>query len=553
MKIRGLHRRHPIRLLLAFLIFLIGLYALVFSIFMRIFEGQTISTVDALFWAISYLTTTGESTGKFTITTAPLEILAVIVQFSGLVLFFSAFPLVILPQIEKRFRQTLPNKVDEKITGHIVICGYNPLVESLMEELSSGALPFVIVDRDQEMVKSLNESGWRCIYGDPVHESVQNNAGVRRAAIVIANLEDEENANVVLTAAALGAKEIIALIDDLDNAAYFEYAGAHQVISPKELLGAYLAKKATTSLRDELFGENEILAGLDVVELPIYPESPIDGATLAELEIRKKTGASIVGVWHRGKLELEPGPESRVSAENVLMAVGTREQLIELQKLTRTDGRLTEVGQRHFVIAGFGDVGRRVSEELSIQEISFVIIDPLDRPGEYLKGDATNEEMLRRARIHQASTYIVAGHIDKDNIFTTLLARKMNPNLHILARANHQEAVDKLYRAGADFVFSLASVAGQMLARMIQGDKLVTLAEGLKVLTVPVSGKLLNRSIGQLRIRSSTGCTVIALKDDSCLIANPGPHTVLGEGSTIVVLGSRRQVQEFKELFRIRS
>ncbi len=551
MDFREYRNKYPGRIIFVSLLTIIFLYAFLFALFMNLFENKAVSVYEALFWTISFLTTTGESAGNLNFSAAPIQGLAVIIQFTGLLLFFAAFPLIILPRMERRFKQVLPVSAPDDLVDHIVVCGFNPLVESLMEELASGDRSFLIVSNESDTVRSLLDSGWNSIYGDPTHESVLRNARVDKATMVIANLEGEENANVVLTAAAISDCEIIALIDEIANAKYFEYAGARQTLSPKELLGTYLARKATTSLKDELFGENEVLAGLDVVELPVYPESALDGTTLGEIDIRKVTGSNIVGIWHRGKLELEPGPESTISAENVLMAVGTRDQLIELQRLIRTDGIDRKPSKKHFIIAGYGDVGRKVSEELILQGIDFKIIDPADRPGEYIKGDATSERVLRDAEIEKASTYIVASHNDQDNIFSTLLAREMNPNLHILARANHQEAVDKLYRAGADFVFSLAVIAGQMLARIIQGDKLITLAEGLKVMTVSIKGKLANKTIGRLKVRTMTGCTIIALKDDGNLIANPGSNSLLLEGATIAVLGSRSQVQVFMDNYQI--
>lgn len=545
---KRLYSQQPAFLLLFFLIFLIIFYAAVFSIFMRTFEGRAVSLVDAFFWTVSFITTTGST---LPISTAPLKLLSIIIQISSLALLFLAFPLIVLPQIEQRLGRSLPTMIGESLKDHVIIFGYNPLAESFIDELSGGERAILIVSQDREVVATLLKEGKQAIFGDPVSEKVHIDVGVERAATVIANTEDEENANVVLTASAMGAANIIAIIDNLEEAKYYEYAGADKVISPKDLLGTYLSKKATTSLKDELFGENEILAGLDVVELPIYPGSPIDGISLSESDLGSKTGTSVVGIWNRGKLELEPGPNSRLSAENVLMAVGTRDQLIELQKLTQSANNQVKLSKRHFVIAGYGDVGRRVSEELRAQKISFITIDPLERPGKYLRGDATKEQVLIDAKIDKASTYIVAGHIDQDNIFTTLLARKLNPSLHIIARANQQSSVDKLYRAGADFVFSLSTVAGQMVARMIQGDRVVTLAEGLKVLSVKISGKLANRTIGQLRIRTFTGCTVIAIKDDSRLIANPGPDTLLGGGGTMVVLGSHQQIHKFQRYFNI--
>ena len=545
---KRLYSERPAFLLLFFLIFLILFYSAVFLVFMRVFEGQRVSLVDAFFWTISYITTTGSS---YPISAVPLKLLSIIIQISSLVLLFLAFPLIILPQIELRLGQSLPTKVAEDLKDHIVIFGYNPLAESFIDELSGGKSAILIVSQDREVVATLLKEGKQSILGDAVSEKVHIDVGAVRAAVIIANIEGEENANVVLTAAAMGADNIIAIIDNLEEAKFYEYAGANRVISPKELLGTYLAKKATTSLKDELFGENEVLAGLDVVELPIYPDSPLEGLTLMESDLGRKTGASVVGIWNRGKLELEPGPDSQLSAENVLMAVGTRTQLVELQKLTQSANDETGLAKRHFVIAGYGDVGQRVAEELSAQKISYTIIDPLERPGKYLRGDATKEQVLVKAKIDKASTYIVAGHIDQDNIFTTLVARKLNPSLHIIARANKQGSIDKLYRAGADFVFSLSTVAGQMIARMIQGDRVVTLAEGLKVLSVKINGKLANKSIGKLRIRTLTGCTVIALKDDSRLVANPGPETQLGSDGTMVVLGSHQQIHKFQRYFKI--
>jgi len=546
---KRLYNERPAFLLLFFLIFLIFFYSALFLIFMRVFEGRAVSSIDSFFWTISFITTTGSS---LPISTSPLKMLSIIIQISSLALLFLAFPLIVLPQIEQRLGRSLPTGAAESLKGHVVIFGYNPLAESFIDELSGGKSAILIISQDREIVASLLKEGKQAILGDPVSEKVHANVGVERASTVIANIEDEENANVVLTADAMGAASIIAIIDNLEEAKYYEYAGADKVISPKDLLGTYLSKKATTSLKDELFGENEILAGLDVVELPIYPGSPIDGVSLLESDLGQKTGASVVGIWNRGKLELEPGPDSRLSAENVLMAVGTRDQLIELQKLTQSIKDQGRLSKHHFVIAGYGDVGRRVADELRAQKIPFTIIDPLERPGKYMRGDATKEQVLIKAKIEKASTYIVAGHIDQHNVFTTLLARKLNPSLHIIARANQQNSVDKLYRAGADFVFSLSTVAGQMVARMIQGDKVVTLAEGLKVLSVKINGKLANKSIGRLRIRTFTGCTVIALKDDSRLIANPGPDVILGSGGTMVILGSHQQIHKFQRFFNIK-
>lgn len=552
LRFEGLVVRHPVRSFMALLVLVVTLYSYLFSLMMYRFEGKMVGTVDAAYWTLSRLTTTGETVARLGYGSSPVQALSVLVQLSGVLLFFAAFPLVVLPLIEQRLSRSVPEKVPEQVSEHVLICGYNDLVESLVEELSSGDTPYVVLDASEIVVARLVSEGRSAILGDPSKAAALYKAGADRAAYIIANLEDEENANVILAAAAVSEAEIVALVDELAGANYYEYAGARQVLSPKELLGYYLAKKATASLRDEIFGENQIVEGLDVMELPIYPDAPVDGCSLSGCAIGSTSGASIVGIWHRGKLELEPGPRSLVSAENVIIAVGTREQLIALQRLTQGDEASGPRRDPFFVVAGFGDVGRVVAQELRLLEIPYAIIDSGERSGEYIKGDATQEDILIQANIKDATTFIVAGHVDHDNIFATLIARKINPHLHILARANSSEATDRLYRAGADFVFSLSAVAGQMLARMIQGDKMITLAEGLKVLTAPVPKSLAGTTIGQSKIRSKTGCTVIALRGvGGGLLANPGADARLSSDQVIVVLGSRRQVDTFRKVFRL--
>ena len=89
-----------------------------------------------------------------------------------------------------------------------------------------------------------------------------------------------------------------------------------------------------------------------------------------------------------------------------------------------------------------------------------------------------------------------------------------------------------------------------MLAYMLIGDHVTTLAEGLKVLSIPVDKKLADKRLGRLRVRTLTGCTVIAVAlADGSLMSNPGPDLEMKQGMTIIILGYARQVREFKKRF----
>lgn len=514
---------------------------------MLTFEQKTVSLWDSVYWAVNRLTTTGELPGYLSYKKWPLQALSLFIQISGLVFFFAAFPLVIIPSIEKRLRG-VPTTVDYELNKHIVICGYSSLVESLIDELTASNVKFIVVDNNFEVIKQLHQTGSLCLFGDPTDEAVLKEAQAEKAAFVVANREDEEeNAKIVLTASAISKGQIIALVDDISRAHYFKYAGAEKVLSPKMLLGGYLAKKATASWKYELFGESEIFNGHYVVELPVYPGSPIDGLRLADCRLSQRTGAVLVGIWHRGQLELAPAGKSQLSAENVLIALGTKEQLIELQKLTLPVSIPEVTAARHFIIAGYGDVGRAIAKELESQKIPYEVIDPReDKAGNYIRGDATNEDVLKKARIDMASSFIAASHVDRDNIFSVLLARELNSDLHILTRANSKDSVDKLYRAGADYVFSLSAVAAQMLAGMILGNKVTTLGEGLKLKVFPVPAAYVGKRLVDLRLTSRTGVSVLAVLTKEQITPNPKANVVIPAGASLLVLGSSKELEALR-------
>ncbi len=550
MHLRVIQQLHIIRVLTGALVLLVLLYSAAFYTFMRLLENRYVSAWESVFWTINRLTTTGELPPELQYTAVPIQALSVLTQVSGLAFVFAVFPLVVIPALERRIIGT-PAPVGP-MRDHIIIFGFSAVVESLVHELVADAHPFVVVDSDLDLVRRLQQKGIAAIHADPTDDEAMELAGASQAKYIIANREDEEdNAKIILAAGSVSPAKVYALVDDLNRAHYFRYAGAEQVLAPKRLLGTYLAKKAAASWQDELYGASELASDYYLIELPVYPGSPFDGLELREAKIPEKSGATLIGIWHKGKLEVEPGPMSRMSVENVLVAVGTHEQLLQLQKLTLTAESSDSTAGRHYVIAGFGDVGRAVKEVLDRRGIGTKIIDPRTTDGEHIRGDATDETTLIEAGINEASTFIIASHLDRDNIFSTLVARKLNPNLHILARANSRATTDNLYQAGADFVFSLSTIAGQMLAEMLIGDGTITLAEGLKIMTVPVGPRLAGRSIGRARARTRTGCTVVAcIQPDGGLCANPKSDYVLKAGTSMIVMGTTAQIRAFRRRFQ---
>lgn len=129
----------------------------------------------------------------------------------------------------------------------------------------------------------------------------------------------------------------------------------------------------------------------------------------------------------------------------------------------------------HYIVCGAGRVGRGVVEELSRSRAPLVLIDSdaerarwaIDRGIPTLVADATHDETLREARIDRANGLVAAISSDAENVYVTLAARSLNPELRISARSSDEQAEDKLRIAGATAVFTPYPFIGHRLAQSL--------------------------------------------------------------------------------------
>jgi voltage-gated potassium channel len=301
---------------------------------MHTYESKDYAFITAIYWVIVSMTTVGY--GEIIFQSHIGQLFTVIVILSGVVMIFGyLFPLVVTPQLEKTLRRGLPSRVPGDFKNHIIICGYNQLVETLIVELDEDRIPFVVIDENEQSIHNLMARKIFCVHGETSDENVLLNSNIRSARILIANQNDEKNASIILTAKGLCNIKVISLVEDIAKEGYLKYAGADQVISPKTLFGTYIGRKAVDPLTDHLAGATRFFENLNIVEFPIYPGSELISAKLKDAKIRQETGANIVGLWTRGRLSLNPGPEDIIKESSVLLAVGTEKQLEALKKMTR--------------------------------------------------------------------------------------------------------------------------------------------------------------------------------------------------------------------------
>ncbi len=218
----------------------------------------------------------------------------------------------------------------------------------------------------------------------------------------------------------------------------------------------------------------------------------------------------------------------------------------------------------HFVLLGYGDVGKSIVKVLSGGPFCFVVVDSNEKvfdnvDFEYLIGDGSDEEILIKAGVKTASFVFVVLNDDTNVIFATLISRGLNPEVTIVARANSVKSIDKIYKAGADYVGSLSIVAGQMIAKMTANcvgkscriDEDIMLYEGIEIEKhrVEKGSFLENKLIEDLDLEKKIGCTIIGIGREKLVITAITRQTAIKAGDTIAVVGSNKQISEFKERY----
>jgi voltage-gated potassium channel len=219
----------------------------------------------------------------------------------------------------------------------------------------------------------------------------------------------------------------------------------------------------------------------------------------------------------------------------------------------------------HYIICGYGRVGRQVVADFRREGCDLVVIDVNQASLELavadgltvIYGNATEDEVLRRAGIDRARGLIAAVANDADNIFVTLSARALRPEMPIVARANYEDAVRKLRLAGATRVVSPYTMAGQQMAmlavRPAAVDFVETLLHGaggdllLEDVRVAPGSSLVSVTVAEMRGRFPDGATLAAIQREGRLLAPPPEDLVLQANDVIAIVGTDAQLRALEQ------
>jgi voltage-gated potassium channel len=239
-----------------------------------------------------------------------------------------------------------------------------------------------------------------------------------------------------------------------------------------------------------------------------------------------------------------------------LLAAGIIESRVHPRVQERRRARMIDKLSDHFIICGAGRIGLIIAEEFRRQHVPFVVIDRdpeavhvvIERGDLAVEADASRERILQRLRIDTARGLIAALGSDAENVYTIMTARDLKPDLFIIARADSDDAKQKMMRAGADRVISPYQIGAVQMAQtalrpaVVDFVELATSSEHLELtmeqVGIGAGSELAARTILEANLRQRFGAIVVGIRrGDGQMEFNPPPDARMHAGDQLVVLG----------------
>ncbi len=226
----------------------------------------------------------------------------------------------------------------------------------------------------------------------------------------------------------------------------------------------------------------------------------------------------------------------------------------------RRERAMLDAIEDHVIICGYGRMGQEVAACMGSEGVPLLVIDQqaqrtaqaMDDGFYGITGDASLDDVLRKAGVERARSLVAALGTDADNVYVVLSAKALAPQIQMIARADSQEAGNKLLRAGADDVVSPFVAGGRALASKALHPEAVSFMEILARTKYQIEriqlttnqdefGQLPGRSLAEIQLGSRSGALVLAISSSRGVQVNPGGQTVLHPGDQLILLGSRQQ------------
>ncbi|PLX81582.1 MAG: potassium channel protein [Desulfuromonas sp.] len=298
-------------------------------------------------------------------------------------------------------------------------------------------------------------------------------------------------------------------------------------------------------------------APFDALYMTVITLATVGFREVHSLSVEGKAFTMLLIVFGAGIIAYAIGSLIRFTLEGELRSIMGRKKLEkQIEKL-----------HQHYIVCGYGRIGTLICREFSAKPLPFVVVerDPelcarlSDEGFLFVHGDATDDAALEAAGIRKAKGLITAVTSDTENVYITLTARGLNPNLFILARAGEAGSEIKLRRAGASKVISPYVIGATRMAQAILRPSVVDFIEiataghnlelQIEEILVRSRSALVGKTLLTSEIRKGLGIIIVGIKKpDGQMQFNPSPATMIESDDILITLGEKSAIENLDKM-----
>ncbi len=233
----------------------------------------------------------------------------------------------------------------------------------------------------------------------------------------------------------------------------------------------------------------------------------------------------------------------------------------------RRMSKKVEEMENHYIVCGYGRMGKYICDELAESKTSFLVIEnnpsKIERLIElgyvFVNGNSTSDEVLIKAGVNKAKGLVAVLSNDAENVFATLSAKVLNPKIFVVARAVEEETESKLKKAGADRVVKPYEIGGIRMAALLLRPGVTEFIDivarekniDLNIEEITINGKaiLTGKTLAESPLRKELNIIIVSIqKKDGKFIYNPTSSTKLEEGDKLIALGEESNLKQLQSL-----
>ena len=537
--------------LLGVLALLVSLYSVGFHVLMER-ENQHFSWITGIYWTLTVMSTLGF--GDITFHSDMGRLFSIIVLGTGVVFLLVLLPFTFIeffyaPWMKAQAASRAPRSLPLSTHRHVIITEHGPVTTILIRMLKKHRYPYFFLVPTVPEALEMHDRDLPVVVGDLSDPETYERVRIDQAALVVTTRSDIINTNVTFSVREIIDKiPIIATARSSAARDALELAGVSEILSLDEIMGQALARRVIDAGScAQIIGRHGELV---IAEATGY-NTDLVGKSVAECNMRARSGVTVVGVWQQGKL-MPPDPKKAIDEHTFFILSGTQQEIDTYNEVFSQIRNENEIDPSVLIIGG-SRVGSATARALNEREIAWTIIEKdADRilyPERSFVGDASEFDLLVKAGMHRATTIIITTHDDDTNTFLTIFYRKLRPKAQLISRCTHEANVSRLHRAGADLVLSYADMGANLIFNELKGKENLLLAEGVSVFSTPVPLSLSGMTLAESAVPSHTGCSIVAIESGGHRETEFKPDTLLPENGTLTLIGSVEAEEKFLTMF----